>query len=208
MTHTMLGVASRFAGDVPVRGLVGDVPVAARPQLSGVPPQYVGVALVAYTNVATIGMSKRLFGDLSVASGQSVLDFHVLPTVDDFFRLREEENIARQPTKEDRARQHIDTFLKEVYSLSQTGNTDTAGFKIFDFLDRVLLDGFFAVCDDILKTVDIEKLDTKLMRSFLSITAPAKKNLPARAALYKKIEKKLTELRGEVKTRKIIGTLA
>lgn len=208
MTSTMPRSPFHFAGDVPVMGLVGDVSVAASGQMwIGVQSRYV---LVAYTNVATIGMSKQLFGDSSVLSGQPVLDFHeiVLPTIDDSHRLREEENIARQPTKEDRARRHIDTFLKEVYSLSQIGDTDTAGFQIFDFLDRVLLDGFFAVCNDVLSTVNIDKLDTKLMRSFLSITAPAKGKLPARAALFKNIEAKMKSLRGEEKTRRIIGNLA
>jgi hypothetical protein len=96
----------------------------------------------------------------------------------------------------------------EVYSLSQIGDTDTAGFKIFDFLDRVLIDGFYTVCDDILSMVDVEKLDTKLMRSFLSVTAPAKLKLPSRAALYKRIERKMTQLRGPDKARRIIGSLA
>jgi hypothetical protein len=207
----MTKILYRFADDVPVLGLVGDVSVASSGQMrSGWPLHYV---LIASTNVATIGMSKHLFADpdrMSAASGQPVLEFRDIlePTLDDFRRLREEENMARQPTKEDRARRYIDTFLKEVYSLSQIGDTDTAGFKIFDFLDRVLLDGFYAVCDDILATVEVENLHTNLMRSFLSITAPAKKKLPARAALYRKIEKRMIELRGKQKTRRIIGNLA
>ena len=88
------------------------------------------------------------------------------------------------------------------------GDMDAAGYRIFDFLDRVLLDGFYAVCDDILTSVDVEELDTKLMRSFLSITAPAKKRLLSRAALYKKIERKMIHLKGPEKTRRIIGNLA
>ncbi len=168
--------------------------------------------LIACTNNATVAMSRHLFSDparTSVASGRPGFQFAILPSaIDDFSGLLEEENAARQPTSEDRARRYIDTFLKEIYNLSQIGDTDTAGFKIFDFLDHLLLDGCYAVCDEILAVVDVEKLDTKLMRSFLSITAPAKKKLPARAALYKKIERKMVELRGEAKTRRIIGNLA
>ena len=72
----------------------------------------------------------------------------------------------------------------------------------------MLIDGFFAICNEILSEVDVETLDTKLMRSFLSITAPAKKKLPSRVALYKKIEAKMLVLRGPEKTRRIIGSLA
>ena len=117
-------------------------------------------------------------------------------------------NVVRSLTKEDRARLHINTFLGEVYCLARLGETDAAGYKIFDFLDRVLCDGFFAVCDEILSKVEVEKLPTPLMRSFLSITAPAKKKLPSRAALYKGIEKRMLEERGPEKTRRIIGNLA
>ena len=68
--------------------------------------------LVAYTNVATIGMNKQLFGDpdrMSVASGLPGLQFREIhvPSIDEFAWLREEDNVARQPTKEDRARRHI-----------------------------------------------------------------------------------------------------
>lgn len=195
------------AQNVPTFGLSGDAAVAS----AGLwPSAQMHYTLVAYTDVATVGMGKHLFiaNQTTAFSDQPVLDInkYVPPTINDF-RLRQE-NIARTPTKEDRARQHIDTFLKEVYRLSKLGDTDAAGFKIFDFLDRVLLDGFFSVCNDILGTVDVELLDTRLMRSLLSITAPAKKRLPARAALYKKIEAKMIALRGEEKTHKIIGTLA
>jgi hypothetical protein len=211
MSPTMIKAPYRFALDVPAFGLIGDVAVASTGRMW--PAASMHYILVASTDVATVGMGKHLFSApdrMTSASGPPVLDLNefVLPTIDDFHRLRQDENITRKPTKEDRARQHIDTFLKEVYSLSKIGDTDTAGFKIFDFLDRVLLDGFFGVCNDILSTVNVDLLDTRLMRSFLSITAPAKKKLPARAALYKKIEAKMIALRGHEKTRKIIGTLA
>lgn len=212
MTRSFNRATYRFADDLPVMGgIVGNLSVASSGQIGGGGPFH--YVLIAYTNVATTGLSKHLFRKPdreSEASGQPMLDIYEvrLPIIDDFRFWREEENLARVLTKEDRARRHINTFLAEVYSLSQIGDTDTAGYKIFDFLDRVLCDGFFAVCDDVLSMVDVEKLDTKLMRSFLSITASAKKTLPARAALYKKIENRMIELRGEVKTRKIIGNLA
>ncbi len=111
-------------------------------------------------------------------------------------------------TKEDVATIQIDSFLEEVYRLAKIDDLDGATDRIFDSIDRLLCDGQFDVCDEILRTVDVEKLPTTLMRSFLSITAPAKQKLPSRSALYVKIEQKMNDLRGVERTRKIIGNLA
>ncbi|MBL8797572.1 MAG: hypothetical protein JNM56_26970 [Planctomycetia bacterium] len=190
----------------------GNVPVAASGQIviRGV-PQY---DIVLYTDVATIGARTTPYDQpepKAVTSGKvsSGVQEIRLPSIENFVPgWRRAVNVTSEPTKEDRARAHIRTFLMEVYSLSQIGDTDSAGFKIFDFLDRVLTDGFNAVCDNILGMVDVEKLDTKLMRSFLSVTLAAKQKLPSRAALYGRIERKMMQLRGPEKTRRIIGSLA
>jgi hypothetical protein len=174
------------------------------------PVRYVLITVASVTIICTSYCLYDISGQANVASGRPVLEIRdfTLPTADEFFRWREEENAARLPTKEDRARGYIDTFLAEVYSLAKSGDTDAAGYKIFDFLDRVLLDGFYSVCDEVLRKVEVEKLPTSLMRSFLSITAPAKRRLPSRVALYRTIERKMIELRGPEKTRRIIGNLA
>jgi len=213
MTGTLNRTRYPFADEVPVMGNfygVMAIPTSGYIAIGGL----TYVAVVPYTNVATIGMTPNLRdqpGPKTVASVAPVIEVHEiqLPSIEDFVpEWRRDLNVAREPTKEDRARRHIPTFLNEVYSLSQIAEMDTAGFKIYDFLDRVLIDGFFAVCDEILSKVDVEKLDTRLMDSFLAITAPAKKKLPSRAALYEKIEAKMITLRGPEKTRRILGNLA
>lgn len=212
MTHTLSRSHYRFPYEVPVLGSLDegmDIATSGYVVISG-PTYYLWVP---YTNVATIGMTPNLReqpGPKSVVSGRTVFgDYEIqLPTIEDLMpEWQKEENVAGEPTKEERARRHIPTFLSEVYRLSQFGDTDTAGFKIYDFLDRVLIDGFFAVCDSILSKVDVDKLDTKLMRSFLSITIPAKRKLPSRALLYKRIEAKMLVLRGPEKTRRILANL-
>jgi hypothetical protein len=213
MTGTLNRTRYRFADEVPVMGNFYDV--MAVPTSGYIAIRWLTYyALVPYTNVATIGMTPNLRdqpGPDAAASGAPVIEVHEinLPSVEDIVReWRRDLNVAGEPTKEDRARQYIPTFLNEVYSLSQMGDTDTAGFKIYDFLDRVLIDGFFVVCDEILNKVDVELLDTRLMDSFLAITAPAKTKLPSRAALYKRIEAKMIALRGPEKTRRVLGSLA
>jgi hypothetical protein len=102
----------------------------------------------------------------------------------------------------------VPAFLDEIYMLSGVGDTDAAGLKIYDVLDRLLIDGLFAVCDSILRRVDVERLDTKLLRSFLAVTIPAKNELPSRADLFRRIEAKMLAFRGEEKTRRILANLA
>jgi hypothetical protein len=213
MAHILNRSQHRFTYEVPaIDSLYEGMGIAASGHVAISGPTY--YLLVPYTKVATTALTPNLReepGPKTVASGPPVFEVHEiqLPTIEDVVpKWQKEENIAGEPTKEERASQHIPTFLSEVYRLSQLGDTDTAGFKIYDFLDRVLIDGFFAVCDNILSKVDVEKLDTKLMRSFLSITTPAKKKLPSRAVLYKKIEAKMLVLRGEEKSRRILANLA
>ena len=98
-------------------------------------------------------------------------------------------------------------FLEEIYDLSKIGDAETATLKIFDSFDCWLIDGKFEVCDNILKAVDVDRIDTKLMRSFLCSTFPAKDKLPSRESLYQKIEAKMLLLRGEEKTRRILANL-
>jgi hypothetical protein len=59
-----------------------------------------------------------------------------------------------------------------------------------------------------LMMVDVDRLSTVLMRSFLSITAAAKQRLPSRAALFRQIEKKMVEAKGTERAKRILGNLA
>jgi hypothetical protein len=102
----------------------------------------------------------------------------------------------------------IEDFLAEVYRLAGLNDIEGATDRIFDHIDRLLSDNQFIVCDEILRRVDVERLPTALMRSFLTITAAAKDKLPWRKSLYQKIERKMVQLKGEEKAKKIIGRLA
>lgn len=115
---------------------------------------------------------------------------------------------AKSPAKIESQEGRIEDFLDQVYSLIRINDTDSATDRIFDYVDRLLCDGQFVVCDEILRSVNVERLPTSLMRSFLSITAAAKSRLPSRGSLYRKIESKMVQLRGMEKTKRIIGSLA
>jgi len=115
-------------------------------------------------------------------------------------------SIVTDPMPRSKAMMH--TFLEEVYRLAATNDIEGTTDYIFDQIDKLLCNGDFAVCDGILKNLDVERIPTTIMRSFLTITATAKTNLPSRGVLYQNIEHKMTVLKGEEKTRRIIGSLA
>ena len=114
---------------------------------------------------------------------------------------------AASPPKREVQQGRLEDFLQQVYALARLNDIQGATDLIFSYLDRLLCNGLFYICDDILKRVEIEKLPTTLMRSILSITAPAKDKLPSRRALYERIERRMVELKGQQTTARLLGRL-
>ncbi len=168
--------------------------------------------VVLFTDVSTIVSGLNLRGGVwgaDAASGQPLFEIKPNPLPEPpLWCIQASANVARRPTKEEVARMRIGNFLEDVYKLAEINDLDGATDRIFDFMDRLLCDGLFGVCDEVLRTVDVARLPTALMRSFLSITSAAKQKLPSRVALYRKTEKKMVELKGVEKTQRIIGKLA
>lgn len=102
----------------------------------------------------------------------------------------------------------IDDLLEKVYRLAALGDLQAATDKIFDTVDRLLLEGAFPVCDEILRRVDVQRLPTALMRSFLTITAAAKDKLPARKAFYNQVLAEMIRLKGNEKAQRLLEHLA
>ncbi len=102
----------------------------------------------------------------------------------------------------------IDEFLEAVYGLGALEDLQGATDKIFETVDRLLLEGAFTVCNEILCRVDVHKLPTALMRSFLTITAAAKDKLPARKAFYNQVLSEMIRLKGNEKAERLLGQLA
>jgi hypothetical protein len=59
-------------------------------------------------------------------------------------------NVIGTPTMEEVAKKQIGPFLREVYNLCQRNDLDGAGDRVFDFVDRLLCNGLFAACDQML----------------------------------------------------------
>ena len=102
----------------------------------------------------------------------------------------------------------INEFLEEVYSLTVLGDLQGATDKIFETVDRLLLEGAFTVCNEILRCVEVRRLPTALWRSFLTITVAAKDKLPARKAFYHQVLSEMIRLKGNEKAQRLLGQLA
>ena len=115
---------------------------------------------------------------------------------------RAQDNIARPQPAGDVVSAQADEFLEEVYRLDHSGETQSATFKVFDYMESLLDKRSFDVCNKLLERVDVNRLSPSLMRSFLTITHPAKDQLPERKRLFTLIEDELTRTRGrEIATR-------
>jgi hypothetical protein len=112
------------------------------------------------------------------------------------------------PVAESRETPLIDRFLEAIYDLAVLGDLQAATDQIFETVDRFLLQGAFSTCDEILRRVDVQRLPTALMRSFLTITAPAKDKLPARKAFYDTVLSEMIHLKGKEKAERLLGQLA
>lgn len=87
---------------------------------------------------------------------------------------------------------HRPLWLNEVYSLSARNESDAAIDILFPKIDALFRAGEFAVADDVLRAVDVARLNTSLMVAVLAITRAAKDKLPHREVLLQRIERRLT----------------
>lgn len=78
-------------------------------------------------------------------------------------------------------------WLEEIYQLCES-NTDKGIDLLFSKIDELLLKEDFELCDDILCTIDLQKLNTSMLLGLLSITFTAADKLPYRSKLITNIE--------------------
>ncbi len=101
----------------------------------------------------------------------------------------------------------VRAFLGDVYDLGQR-DLQVATDKVFDVIDRLLCDGREEVCDEILASVEIAKLPSALLRSLLTITAPAKERLRSRSSFFAEAYGEVERQRGPDMAKRLLGRLA
>lgn len=124
-----------------------------------------------------------------------------------FRLLSEAGNETNIPTKEDIREMESGDFLDGIYAYVASGRTQTAIVSVIDYVDRLLNDGLFRVCDALLAQADLTRMPSSIRRAFLMVTKPAKKQLPTRVAFYDDALRLLSRERGEEKARKMLKSL-
>jgi hypothetical protein len=119
--------------------------------------------------------------------------------------------LARMPMRVAASERQIVDFLEEVYDKAGLDDIQGATDRIFDYIDRLLCGGSedsIPVCDEILRRVEVARLPTTLMRSFLTITAAAKDRLPARQAFFTIVEQEMIRQKGAEKAKRLLCNLS
>jgi hypothetical protein len=111
-------------------------------------------------------------------------------------------------TEEEICEMESDDFLETVYVYIAAGKIATAMDSAIDYIDTLLNDDMFNVCDRLLRKVDFQRMPSSLRRAFLMITLAAKDKIPARAALYQQALKMLSDERGAETAKNMLKTLA
>jgi len=96
-------------------------------------------------------------------------------------------------------------WLDEVYSLVARDHVDEAIDILFRNVDELLTAGAFDRCNDLLRTIDLKRLDTHLLVGLATITLPAASELSFRSALLARIETRLKLLAPERVDRLLAG---
>lgn len=85
------------------------------------------------------------------------------------------------------------SWLEDVYHLTSINNPSDAIDILYTHMDDYLLAGNFAACNEILSLIDINKLDSYLIVSVLSITVRASSRLKERIEFLEKAKNYLKQ---------------
>ncbi|MBI4858981.1 MAG: hypothetical protein HY815_01705 [Candidatus Riflebacteria bacterium] len=85
-------------------------------------------------------------------------------------------------------------WLEDVYAQVDQRNPETAVDIIFSHMNDLLAGGCVARCNEVLRAIDLMRLDTNAIVATLSITLTAASQLPYRTRFLERAEKRLQQL--------------
>ena len=110
--------------------------------------------------------------------------------------IPENTGVANAPTEEEVRVRELDDYLSGVYAQVAAGDVLPAMDSVIEYIDNLLIDGLYAVCDELLRKADFERLPSVIRRAFLMMTLPAKDKLRERQGKYDVALKLLSKERG------------
>jgi hypothetical protein len=116
--------------------------------------------------------------------------------------------IARPPSRGVLRLSELPGFLDYLYLLAREDKVQTASVAAIDYIDRLLNESLFRVCNELLKQADQSQMPSALRRAFLMITWPAKDALPARSEFYQRAINLLAAERDAHTAQRMLKSLA
>ena len=99
-------------------------------------------------------------------------------------------------------------FLEHLYLLVREEQEQSASVAVIDYIDQLLNESLFRVCNELLRQADLSQMPSALRRAFLMVTWPAKDRLPARPEFYQKALHLLAAERGAETAQRMLKSLA
>lgn len=94
--------------------------------------------------------------------------------------------------------------LNRLYQLADENQKEAALDLIFQGIDRLLCAGRFDGCDDLLREVELTRLDATLIVGLLNATLSASAHVPGRPAFVERAAQQLRTQRGDEATARLI----
>lgn len=101
----------------------------------------------------------------------------------------------------------VDDFLDLVYEFQITKNIHHGMSYIFDYINYMLCQAEFELCDEILASIKEYKFNTRILLTFLTITNAAKDKLSNRKDYYNRAYKVIELLEGKEAAKQILENL-
>lgn len=95
-------------------------------------------------------------------------------------------------------------LLQRLYALSTEGHSDQAADLLYDAVDRILTANDLGLCNALLASVEVSRLNPSLLRSLLVTTYTASSRLPARPFLAERIRRHLEFTEGPARAERIL----
>jgi hypothetical protein len=117
-------------------------------------------------------------------------------------------DFARAPSRGALRLSELPEFLEHLYLLVREEQEQSASVAVIDYIDQLLNESLFRVCNELLRQADLSQMPSALRRAFLMVTWPAKDRLPARPEFYQKALHLLAAERGAETAQRMLKSLA
>ena len=122
----------------------------------------------------------------------------------DRFLAKHDGGVAHMEHSQHDIDQETEAFLDRVYGLQSKGQARHAIDVVFQHMNRLLMEGRFEDCDEILSRVELRRIPPMIMAAFLTITAAARKELKNRPVFFENVRLLVEAERGPEDAKRLL----